>query len=350
MPDLSEVPPVIALYGSERVTLLEELRRLTDAVGAAEDGGFDYSELDGRSVGAVEVLDACATAPFLAERRTVVVRRANRLDKANSVSLAKALGSVPTTALLILVLEPEEDVKDLSKDPLVTAAAKVGKAIACESPQGAALVRELMERARRSGGEISKPGAEALAQVVSGSLTLATAELEKLLLYAGKDKVDEQMVRRVASPSQSWKVFELLDAVIQARLGVALENLRYLLEETASPQEAAMRYLLPQLHRQVRLLWQARACLDENLSPENATHLLPKGRNLANAHSFVRGKLTQAARGLTLAQIAAMLRCILEADIRLKGQLASASARETLERLLAEMCEIAAGRTTASSL
>ena len=350
MPDPTSLPSVLAIYGNERVTLLEELARLVDATGAAEDGGFDYAELDGRSTSPNEILDACATAPFLAKRRTVVVRRAHKLDKAATTTLTKSLGTVPPTALLILVVEPDEDAKDLSKDPLVVAASKAGKAIACESPQGAALVKQLMERAKKAGSEITKPAAEELANLVSGSLTLATAELDKLVLYAGEDKIDDQMVRRVASPSQSWKVFELLDAVTQGRLGVALENLRYLLEETSSPQEAAMRYLLPQLHRQVRLLWQARACQDANLQPEQAQHLLPRGRNLANAHSYVRGKLAQAARKLTLAQIAGMLRCILEADMRLKGQLASANPRETLERLLVEMCEIAAGRTTAASL
>src|SRR5687768_1910615 len=124
MPAPVDLPSAVALYGSERVTLLEELAKLVEAVGAAEDGGFDYAELDGRSTSASDVLDACATAPFLAERRTVVVRRANRLDKATVAALVKALASVPATALLVLVLEPEEDVKDLSKDPLVVAAGR----------------------------------------------------------------------------------------------------------------------------------------------------------------------------------------------------------------------------------
>jgi DNA polymerase-3 subunit delta len=350
MPAPSKPFSVVALYGTERVTLLEELNALIESTGALADGGFDYAELDGRSMTPNEILDACATAPFLAERRTVVVRRAHKLDKSATTALTKSLATVPPTALLILVIEPDDDVKDLSKIALVVAAGKVGKAIACESPQGAALVKQLIERAKKGGSELTKPGAEELANLVSGSLTLATAELEKLLLYAGGEKIDEQMVRSVASPSQSWKVFELLDAVTQGDLGNALKNLRYLLEETATPQEAAMRYLLPQLHRQVRLLWQARACLDENVAPENAQHLLPRGRNLANAHSYVRGKLTQAARKLSLAQVAGMLRSILEADMRLKGQLPSANATETLERLLAEMCEIVSGRTTAASL
>ena len=350
MPNPPELPTVVALYGSERVTILEQLDKLLEAAGANEEGAFDYAEVDGRTASVTEILDACATAPFLAPKRTVVVRRAQKLDKAGSGALARALPSVPNTALIVLVFDPDDEAKDLSKDPLVVAAAKAGKAIACESPKGAALTRQLMERAKTAGGELTRQGADSLAQVVSGSLTLASAELEKLLLYAGGQKIDENMVRKVAAPSDTWKVFELLDAAVQGRLGLALENLKYLLEETSSPQEAAMRYLLPQLHRQVRLLWQARACLDEGVPPERAAHLLPKGRNLANAHSFVREKLTRAARRLTLDQIATMLRCILEADMRMKGQLPSASPRETLERLLAEMCEIAAGRTTAASL
>jgi DNA polymerase III delta subunit len=134
MPSQPDLPAVVALYGSERVTILEELNKLLDATGANEDGAFDYAELDGRSTTANEILDACATAPFLAPRRTVVVRRAQKLDKASSTAVAKALGAVPTTALLVLVFDPDEEVKDFAKDPLVTAAGKAGSAL-----QGAVL-------------------------------------------------------------------------------------------------------------------------------------------------------------------------------------------------------------------
>jgi DNA polymerase-3 subunit delta len=350
MPEPPDLPTVIAIHGSERITILEKLNEILTAAGALEDGAFDYTELDGRSTSAQEVIDSCATAPFLAPRRTVLVRRAHKLDKSTATALAANLSSLPKTALLILVFEPEEEAKDFGKDHLVVAARKVGKDYSCESPQGAALVRQLIDRAKAAKGEITKPAADALAQVVSGSLTLATAELDKLLLYADGKPITPEMVSRVAAPSQTWKVFELLDAVIAGRLGLALQNLKYLLEGTSSPQEAAMRFLLPQLHRQVRLLWQAKACQVEGITPDSASHLLPKGRNLANAHSFVRDKLMRAARGLTLDQVEGMLRCVLEADMRMKGQLPSANPRESLERLLAEMCEIAGGRTTAASL
>lgn len=350
MPEPPDLPTVIAIHGSERVTIIEKLGEILTSAGSLEDGAFDYAELDGRSTSTHEIIAACTTAPFLAPRRTVLVRRAHRLDKSTSTALAKALTSLPATALLILVFEPEEVTKDFARDPLVTAARKVGKDYACESPQGAALVRQLMERAKSAKGEITKPAAETLSQVVSGSLTLATAELDKLLLYADGKPIDPQMVTRVAAPSQTWKVFELLDAVIAGRLGLALQNLKYLLEGTSSPQEAAMRFLLPQLHRQVRLLWQAKACQEEGVSVDKAAHLLPAGRNIAHAHSFVRDKLLRAAKGLSLDQVEGMLRCVLEADMRMKGQAAAANPKETLERLLAEMCEIAGGKITTSSL
>lgn len=350
MPDSPESKPVVAIFGTERLTVLEALAKLLADAGVADDGGFDYIEVDGRSASPIEVLDGASTAPFLSERRTVVVRRAHAFDKASAATLAKGLASLPESALLVLVIEPDEDTKDLAKDPLVVAAGKAGATIACVAPQGAALTRQLIDRAKEQGGNLTKPAAEALSRLVSGSLTLAVAELEKLLLYAGGEPIDETMVVRVAAPAQTWKVFELLDATVAGNLGVALENLRYLLEGSSSPQEAAMRYLLPQLHRQVRLLWQAKACQVEGIPPEQASHILPKGRNLANAHSFVRDKLSRAAKNLTLDQVGEMLRCILEADMRMKGQLPSGSAIETLERLLAELCEIAKGRTTAAAL
>ena len=105
-----------------------------------------------------------------------------------------------------------------------------------------------------------------------------------------------------------------------------------------------MRGLFPQLHRQLRLLWQAKVCALEKARPETADDLLPKLHNLATAHTDVRGKSIKMAAKLSLGQISEMMRCVVDADMRLKGQLAGAFPLETVERMLAEMCQIAAHR------
>ncbi|MCH8273948.1 MAG: DNA polymerase III subunit delta [Armatimonadetes bacterium] len=345
-----ELKRVYALTGGELLLIREALAELKRKAGVDGDESFDLTELDGAAVGAAEIAAAVTTAPFLAERRTVVVRRADRLRVEEAESLAAVLPKLPKSALLILAFENPPDPRSRAKkqSPLIPVARECGSEIRCGPPNRRDLLQKLRTRAQEENVKFGPGAAELLADLTGDDLTEATGELEKVVIVTPAEGViDKKVVQHTVMPSREWRVFHLLDAVCAGRTGSALRQMGLLLRMAPRIDSAAMRDLFPMVHRQLRLIWQARACRDAAIRTDSAASdaFCPRHHNwpeAARRSGFVRDKIRGMAPRLSLTQLAAMFRSLAEADMRLKGQLPGAFPRETVERMVVEMCRTAA--------
>lgn len=335
---------IYAISGSESLLIREALHELKTRAGADEADGFDYLELDGANTTAAEIVAAASTIPFLAQRRTVPVFRPNKLSETDVEALISALPKIPETALLIMYFEPTNDRSvSAAEKKLIAAAKKNGAALDCKTPSGDFL-KILQKRAAEWDSKLQSDAAAALREMTSESLTDAVAELEKCSLFVGRGgTITADVVRKIASPSREWQVFKMMDHICAGKTGLAHRELNSLLGSGSNTVEVALRNLFPMLQRQLRLLWQAKGCAAERLAPGAAPHITTKQYGLASASDYARSRARDAASKLSFSQIAAMMRVLTEADMRLKGLLPSAFAVETLERLVVEMTGIAAG-------
>jgi len=334
---------VYVVHGSEPLLVREEVQKLKVLAGVGDADAFDLTELEGSTTSGTDILGSVATAPFLADRRVVIVNRASRLDKYSAEYLADHIPKLPASALLILVFDPVEDPKRPSSalKALLPSAKKVGVVTPCEL-HGDKVKAELMSRTKLFGAKLSTAGLNALMEVSSGSISDAVPELEKCAIFVGQGgTIDAQVVKTVAVASREYKVFEMMDALVKGQLNVALRFLLALYEDSPKAEDAAMGKIFPLLSRQLRLVWQARAVIERN----GGEPVEPKQNSLSSLQSFAQQRTSQQAKSLTLSQISCMMRSLAEADMRLKGQLPAASARDTVERLIAELCQVAARKT-----
>ncbi len=339
-------PSVVAISGSDPLLIIEALQASLAEAGIDPVDSFDHVDLDGIETSAAEILQSATTIPFLSPRRSVVVRRADRLGEADVDALSTALPTIPASGLIVFVFEPLGDAAKGAA--LKSAAKKAGRLIEVKSPDRSVIITELKKRAGEAGLLFDRDAAEKMCDLVGSDLSEAVSELGKIIAACsstGKVTVDD--VKQIVIPSQEYRVFLLLDAVCEGQLGPALTQLGRLLSAMPKAEDAAMRNVLPQMHKQLLNIFQARALLDERVSLDSpdAKRYLSEAYSLANANDFPRKKATAFARRLSLAQVAALLRLVLETDMRLKGQLPQATAEETLERMLAEMCLIVRDQT-----
>jgi DNA polymerase-3 subunit delta len=75
-------------------------------------------------------------------------------------------------------------------------------------------------------------------------------EVDKLVLYAAGRPIEEADVKSVVSHAREESVFNLVDAVLEFRGGVAQETLQQLLRQGAAPVQ-----LLAMIARQVRIIF-----------------------------------------------------------------------------------------------
>jgi DNA polymerase-3 subunit delta len=342
---------VILIAGEE-----ETLRRraLTDLLAAAEvdKDDFDLEVLDADGSVPMDWVASVGTAPFLAARRTTVVRHLLRceLDKLKGTDLSK----LPETSLLILVADDEGGSEDRVQrmkttvrkgwEKAVTSAG--GSLLSCDV-NAAKSKDELKLAVAGTGKSMSDKAIDALLEMTGGSLSRAVDELEKLVLFVGPaEQIRESDVRTIVVPSREWNVFKMVDAIVANEVPEALRQLRVLVSNNSKAEDAAFRQILPQVSRQLRMLWQGCLCVESKCSPSNAPAsvlaMFPEKPNLSKEPPYRQNAVMNSARRLMLGRLERCFGILSDTDARLKGALPGFSAMETLERMILEMASVLA--------
>ncbi len=341
---------LVLLCGDEDLLRRRALDELLEAAGVAADD-LDFQVFDGQSSGPREWVASVGTAPFLADRRTVVVRHLLNCDLEKLKE--SGLQGLPATALLVLVADEESGGEDrlqrlkTARKNWEKAVQQAGGVVLKFDPDQNAARNAIKDEVAKCGKTMSPRGADLLLDMCGGSLSRSMEELEKLCLFVGESQsITEREIRQVVVPSRDWNVFRMTDAIVSDQVPEALRQLRILMGNAAKADEAAYRQILPMLSRSLRLLWQARICLDAGCSasaapPEVRRHF-PEKPNLSREQPYRQGQVLSVAKRTTLDRIAKALQVLSDTDARLKGALPGFSPVDTLERMILEMATVLA--------
>jgi len=331
---------VVLLGGEEELLLRRSVKELLAQV-APEGDDFDLMTLDADAASPEEWFAAAGTAPFLAERRTCVVRRLLRCDEPERL----ALKALPDYALLILVAD-DEGGDELKRRKQQTLRAKWQKHVTAASgyshffeSDGKSLPSLLRKEAQDLGAALTPGAASLLAEMVGGSLSRGLGELEKLAVYAEPGtQISEKVVREVVVPSREWNIFRLVECVVAGDVAGAFQQLQILVVSPTKADDAAHGSVLPMMHRQLRFMWQARILVEAKASVDNVPDWvksqLPDRPSILKEPPYRLGKLMSFARQISFATLTNCLQILSDADAKLKGMLPASSAMETLEQTL----------------
>ena len=297
---------IYLFHGPDEFSIREAVRRQLKAALPAETADLNLTRLPGDQVTADALRFACEAAPFLADRRAVVVEKFFSQKKTtHTEAVAEYLPRVPANTLVLFV---EGDAP-----PKTGPVARALKAAQVKEQYfgpltGSALLRWIRDRAKQAGGQFSDQAAQLLASSVGGGdLRVVANEVEKLVSYAGPGKtVEAEHVRLLVSEAAETTIFALVDAVAGGQLKPALRSLLLLVESGARAP-----YVMGMLGRQVRLVLQARDAHDRGLSPAEAA------KNMG-VSGFPVQKAMGQARSFTREQLERMHRRVLEADVAVK--------------------------------
>ncbi|MCX7799590.1 MAG: hypothetical protein N2109_04530 [Fimbriimonadales bacterium] len=369
---------VVLIAGDEDQPRRQFLKALLAAV-APEGDDYDLAVTDAGETAGRDWLDSLATLPFLAERRTVVVRNLLRKPTAEAAFGPGGLkhDSVPPHGLLVLVADDAKGAPSIPSDradvgegeeegprrrggstdweKAVKAAG--GFVFAVKSDPKSA--RSTLKAECEAAGILIEPAAlDLLVEMTGASLSRCLEELPKLVLYARPGQpITPRDVQDLVVASSEWEVFKFVDAVLEGNTPGALLQMRKLAGGSSKVESEAIQRLLPVLRYQFRLLWQARTCIEHGAKPsaipEEVRRTFPAKPNLAELGDWQRGKAFRQAERLARAQLAECFEALAWADSALKGLSASLSGIETLEMLALRLVRIvgagpAAGRGTSS--
>jgi len=335
------------LYGEDDFTRTQEVSKLCAQVADDGMGDLNITQLDGRKLSFVDLLNVCNTIPFLTDRRLVVVngllarvggRTASRSSRSRKKSSPPSSSDVAFVEKLIAYLPQVPDTtrllfvesKNLPRNHAVLKAASEmehGYVRRFDLPRPADLPRWVTRRTESKGAQIEPRAADALAQMVGGDLWTLDRDLEKLAAYANYERsITLEDVRALVSAAQEADIFAFVDTLGLRRGRQALEQLHHLVANGAADL-----YLLTMVARQVRLILAAK-----ELSEREKLGRTEIQKALRVSHSFIVDKLLGQARQFQMDELVLLMERILETDEGIKtGRVDGTLA---LELLTLEVC------------
>lgn len=315
--------------GDDPTLVSEGVRGLVDELVGDGDRTLMVEDFAGDDVDLGLVADACQTAPFLAERRVVILRDAGRFSTEELAPLLAYLDApVPTTALVLAAGGGRMAQK-------LVAAVKANGHV-----QSTAVGKDtktwVRDRLHRSGLRFDRDAEERIAAHLGADLSRLPGLLDVLgAVYGEGARLGAEEVTPYLGEAGSVAPWDLTDAIDDGAAGPALEHLHRLLGAGARHPLV----VLAVLHRHVANLLRVNSPAITTEAAAAEALGIAKGRS-----TFPAKKALRSARRYGHAGVGQAIGLLAQAEVDLKGA-TDLPGEVVLEVLVARLCYLArAGR------
>jgi len=292
------------IFAGEETYLMEEAwRQLEKGIGV---DSLNRETFFGGDVSVDDIIIALQTMPFLAEKRLLLVKDAQKIKAKEAEKLAEYL-KMPVTSSCLVLLWQDKLRKD-AKSGLFSAVGKTGAVVEFRALYDRELPSWVVQKVAGLGKRISSDAAQYLVQESGSNLLDLYNEIEKLDLFTGAAKeITVKDVEVMSGHTRQANLNQLAEAIEGKKIDEMLAIVEGLLEEGEIPLK-----ILATIYRSVRRLLAAKSLGEERgLSSQEIKqelHLHPY---------FDRNFLMNVSR-YTMAELQKDLELILQADLELK--------------------------------
>lgn len=303
---------IITLAGENDVLRQQELRRVVE-VFVAEYGDMALERLDGEEVEYERVREAVQSAPFLSNRKLVVLRRPS-MNKEFIEKFETLLDDVAKTNDVVLV-EPRID-KRLTYYKQLKKLTEFKEFSVLDANS---LARFAVDYAKQQGGSLSMGDARKLIDRVGLNQLIVQHELDKLLSY--NSKIDISGIELLTERTPQSSIFELLDTAFAGNARRAMALYAEQRAQRVEPQQII-----------AMMVWQLHVlALVKTAGQRNGADIARE----AHLSPFTVQKSQNLARNITLQQLKAFVSSLRDFDTRLKSE--SLNADETVQYYLLQL-------------
>jgi DNA polymerase III subunit delta len=277
--------------------------QLLDALLEPSQRTTGFLDADAASVSASEVLDELRTAPFLTDKRVVLIRRADEFISRNRALLEKYVEHPCPTGRLILTVKSWD-----ARTRLAKTLPKVGRLISVATPKRWELPQRLTQYAAEAHNKrLSRDAAELLIELTGDELTRLYSEIDKLALFTDTEKlITPKHIESLTGHNRLFNAFAVIDAVIAGNAGQAVERLRGMFAEDRSAEYTVVGAFAFQFRR----LFNAKVLFEKGVRSDEVAKRL---RIWGDKDGFFA-----QVRRMSLGQIGSSLQHLAETDYAIK--------------------------------
>lgn len=294
---------VYVIAGKEKSLVNARYRELLDELLEPSQRATGLFSADPASVPACEVLDELRTAPFLTDKRVVVVKEADDFISKNREWLENYFDAPCPTGKFILTVNSWNASTRLAKK-----LKKIGKLINITQPKRWQLPQRLIEYAGDAHGKkLSKDAAELIVELSGDELPRLYIEIDKLALLADSEKtITQKHIESLIGHNRLFNAFAVIDAITAGRTAGAIEKLREMFAENKSAEYT----IVGAFAFHFRRMFNARAMLDKGVRPGE---IIKRLRIWGNRDSFFA-----QLRKTPLKQIGKYIQFLAQTDFAIK--------------------------------
>lgn len=321
---------VYLFSGEEEYVKQEALDQLVDAIVEPTFKDMNYQTIDGSEVRADEIINACETLPFMADRRIVIVRDSMYLTRRRGGESYSAeeekrmrdyIKDISPTSHLVFYVRGSVD----KRGALYKAIKKHGCAVEFNRLKDYDIKRWVKKELSKHGKTITSAALDQFVYLAGVNLDDVENELSKLVAFAYEsDIITEEDVLSTITPTLEYSIFQLVEAIGNKNVDTAL----MLLDEMLDRGEVFYS-ILPMIGRQIRLILLCGAHNKKGYSRNQIAKTL-------KIHPYGVGKYISQGRNFTEEELTSALSDCLKLDHSIKqGKI---DGRLGLEMLIISMC------------
>lgn len=307
--------PVYLIYSEQKFLISEALKRLKAQISAQSMGSlniiefewpFDFEELE----------QALNTVGFFDQRKIIIVNQADKFSEKEIQKINRYLKvSNPSVSLVLVALKKNEALFNKARGGRFFFEYK--------APKKGQLAQWVADRFKKGGKKASFEAASYLVDLVGEDLASLSQEIEKIVLYSGsKENLGPEDISAVSQNIPHETIFDLVDALGQADLSLALWHLNNLL--LTEKEGKIFRMVV----RQFRLLLKAKGLFAEGLNLAQIAKTL-------GLPPFITSKYLKQAKHFSITKLSQAHKILLEAEVAYKTS--GSSFKKVLELALVKI-------------
>ncbi len=294
---------IYVIAGKDDALVNAHCSRLLDKLIEPSQRATGLFDADAATVMVSEVLDELRTAPFLTDKRVVLIKGADKFISENRLLLEKYFDNPCRSGRLVLTVKTWGP-----RTKLARKLPKAGKLIYATQPKGRELTQRLIQYASEAHDKkLAQDAAWLLIELAGDELPRLYSEIDKLALFADSEKaITTEHIESLTGHNRLFNAFAVIDAVIAGDQGRAAERLRAMFAQDKSAEFSVVGAFAYHFRR----MFNAKVLLDKGLR----THEIAKRFNIWSG----KDKFFAQLRKMSLEQIGGYLQQLAQTDYAVK--------------------------------
>jgi len=294
---------IYVIAGEEESLLNAECEKLLGRLIEPQQRPTGLFDADPAQVQACDILDELRTAPFLTDKRVVLVKGAEKFVSENRRLLERYFDNPCPTGVFVLTVNNWD-----ARTKLAKKLSRIGKLISVTQPKSWQLPGRLIRYAADAHDKkLDKNAAELLIELTGDNLPRLYSEIDKLALFVDAEKtITARNVESLIGRNRLFNAFAVIDAVTVGNVAKAIDRLRNMFAEDKS----AGYKVVGAFAFHFRRMFSAKVLLEKGLRPAEIANRL---RIWSNKDAFFL-----QLRKLSLKQLGENLQRLAKMDFQIK--------------------------------